>query len=184
MATNMAIIIYFSHGGETIINGQKVIREKGNTAILAENIAAKISAEIYSLKPKKPYPKDYDLLVEQACHKKNLPTDFSDLPVQINHEEIFIGYPNWCGTMPEIVQQFLTSQDFSGRNIYPFCTHEGSALGNSIADLKKLCPTASIKTGLAVRGSNVEKSQTAIDNWLMQYQCDTCHKKRLKKGSL
>ncbi|MBV7390981.1 MULTISPECIES: flavodoxin [Enterococcus] len=180
----MAIIIYFSHGGETIINGQKVVREKGNTAILAENIAAKIDAEIYSLKPSQPYPENYDALVEQVCHKKELTTDFIDLSINVDDDEFFIGYPNWCGTMPEILQHFLASQDFSGKNIYPFCTHEGSALGSSLVDLKNLCPTAIIKTGLAVRGSKVEKSQTAIDNWLMQYQCDTCHKKQLKKGSL
>lgn len=181
----MAIIIYFSHAGETIINGKKVLQEIGNTAILAQNIADKIQAEIYPLKPVVDYPKNYDLLVEKACHQNDLSTDFIDLPIDFAEEtEIFIGYPNWCGTMPKIMQHFLKTQDFSRKNIYPFCTHEGSALGSSLADLKRICPTATIKTGLAIRGSKVEKSQTAIDNWLMQYQCDTCHKKQLKKGSL
>ena len=56
--------------------------------------------------------------------------------------------------------------DFSGKKIAPFITHEGSALGKSVADLKTLCPGATILDGLAVRGGRVQNSQAEIDQWL------------------
>lgn len=35
--------------------------------------------------------------------------------------------------------------DFTGKAIFPFCTHEGSGMGHSKADIKRLCPTADVK---------------------------------------
>jgi len=56
--------------------------------------------------------------------------------------------------------------DFSGKTIIPFCTHEGSELGRSVADLKKLCPKSTILEGLAIRGSAAHNSHDRIDEWL------------------
>ena len=48
-----------------------------------------------------------------------------------DYDVIFLGYPNWCGTMPMALWTFLENHDFSGKTIYPFCTHEGSGVGHS-----------------------------------------------------
>jgi flavodoxin len=40
--------------------------------------------------------------------------------------------------MPMAVFTFLESYDFSGKTIVPYCTHEGSGLGSSERDIKKL----------------------------------------------
>ncbi|MBO5319226.1 MAG: hypothetical protein J6B01_05395 [Ruminococcus sp.] len=61
---------------------------------------------------------------------------------------------------------FLERFDFSGKVIKPFCTHEGSGLGGSINDIKKLCPEADVGTGLAIRGGNAEKSKADIEKWI------------------
>ncbi|WP_208597330.1 flavodoxin [Trichlorobacter lovleyi] len=45
----------------------------------------------------------------------------------------------------------LESCDFSGKTIVPYCTHEGSGLGRSERDIKRLCPTAKV---LSVSGDN------------------------------
>ncbi len=82
------------------------------------------------------------------------------------YDVIYLGYPNWWGTMPMVLFTFLESYDFKGKTIIPFCTHEGSALGTSIRDIKKLCPDANIKQGLAIRGGNVNSSDKAIEDWL------------------
>lgn len=44
--------------------------------------------------------------------------------------------PNWWSAFPMAVFTFLESYDFSGKTIIPFCTHEGSGLGNSERDIK------------------------------------------------
>ena len=50
--------------------------------------------------------------------------------------------------------------------VMPFCTHEGSGMGNSERDLKKLIPNADIRKGLAIHGSSVSKAKSTINHWL------------------
>ena len=75
-----------------------------------------------------------------------------------SYEVIYIGYPNWWGTMPMAVFTFLESYDFSGKTIIPYCTHEGSGMGSSERDIKKLCPNARVLPGLAIRGGSVDRA--------------------------
>jgi flavodoxin len=79
---------------------------------------------------------------------------------------IFLGYPNWWGTMPMAVFTFLEDHDFSGKTIIPFCTHEGSGLGRSESDIKKICPHATVLTGLSIRGGSVYRAENDISAWL------------------
>ena len=83
-----------------------------------------------------------------------------------DYEVIYLGYPNWWGTFPMAVFTFLESYDFSGKTIIPFCTHEGSGIGSSERDIKKLCPDAKVLTGLAIRGGSVKSADSIIKSWL------------------
>ncbi len=75
-------------------------------------------------------------------------------------------YPNWWGTMPQLMITFLEEYNFSGKTVIPFCTHEGSGFGRSVTDLRKACPKAKFLDGLAVRGSEVKKAQRDINGWV------------------
>jgi flavodoxin len=83
-----------------------------------------------------------------------------------SYEVIYIGYPNWWGTMPMAVFTFLESYDFSGKTIIPYCTHEGSGMGSSEGDIKKLCPNARVLPGLAIRGGSVDRADKDLSSWL------------------
>jgi flavodoxin len=85
-----------------------------------------------------------------------------------SYNVVFVGYPNWRGTIPMPVATFLSEYDFSGKTIAPFCTNEGSGLGRSVLDIRKLCPHSTILDGLAVRGSDVKKSQNEVSAWLRE----------------
>lgn len=61
---------------------------------------------------------------------------------------------------------FLERFDFTGKTIYPFCTHEGSGMGSSERDIKRLCPGARLEKGLAIRGGSVDKAEKEIQKWL------------------
>ena len=56
--------------------------------------------------------------------------------------------------------------DLAGKRIAPFITHEGSALGRSVADIKVFCPKAVVLDGLAVRGSRAASAQGEVAAWL------------------
>jgi flavodoxin len=68
--------------------------------------------------------------------------------------------------MPMAVFTFLDSHDFSGKTIVPYCTHEGSGLGNSERDIKKLYPTAKVLPGLAIIGGTDARADNDVANWL------------------
>ena len=61
---------------------------------------------------------------------------------------------------------FLEHFDFSGKTIRPFCTHEGSGMGSSVSDIKKLCPGAKVEEGLAIRGGGVNNAEKDIKAWI------------------
>ena len=61
---------------------------------------------------------------------------------------------------------FLEQVDFSGKTVYPFCTHEGSGMGHSEADIRRLCPGARVEKGLAIHGADVGRAEKSIARWL------------------
>jgi|WetSurMetagenome_2_1015567.scaffolds.fasta_scaffold74594_2 flavodoxin len=141
----------------------------GNTREIANQIHGIVGGDIFEIQPVKPYPADYDACVKQA--RQELDSGYRpELKTRVQNIEsydmVFIGYPNWWGTFPAPVRVFLTEYDFSGKKIVPFCTHEGSGLGRSAADIAKLCPRSDLLDGLAVRGSIVRTAQGKVADWL------------------
>jgi len=143
----------------------------GNTEVIANLIHESVGGDIFKIVTVDPYPTDYNACVEQA--RKELESNYRPkLATRVENMEsydvIFLGYPNWCGTMPMAVFTFLEEYNFSGKTIIPFCTHEGSGLGNSVRDIARLCPNSTLLDGLAIRGSNVRSAQTQKDvaDWL------------------
>ena len=82
------------------------------------------------------------------------------------YDVIFLGYPNWWGTMPMPVYTFLESYDFSGKKIVPFCTHEGSSMGHSEKDIAKACPKSTILEGLAIHGTSASSAESKVSSWI------------------
>ena len=64
---------------------------------------------------------------------------------------------------------FLEGHDFFGKIILPLCTHEGSGMGRSEADIQAACPGAKVEKGLAVTGGKVAQAENDIRKWLERY---------------
>ena len=84
------------------------------------------------------------------------------------YDILFLGYPNWWGTMPMPVWTFLEGLDTRSKKIAPFCTNEGSGMGRSEKDLRKLCPEAEILQGLAITGHEAGQSGALFEEWTRQ----------------
>ena len=82
------------------------------------------------------------------------------------YNTVILAYPNYWGTMPMAVFTFLENFDFSGKTILPLCTNEGSGMGGSERDIKKTCPGADVKSGLAVTGSEAANAGSRVKKWL------------------
>lgn len=141
----------------------------GNTDYVAKHIHNQIGGDIVKLETVNPYPEQYRATTIQA--KKELEADFRPaLKNKINniadYDVIFIGSPNWWGTMSMPIRTFLYDYDLSGKQVALFITHEGSGLGRSMDDLRKFEPNAVILDGIAIRGGSAEGSQSQVQQWL------------------
>jgi flavodoxin len=161
------LVAYFSRAGENYNVG---FLKTGNTAVMAEYIHERLpGSDIFMIEPVVPYPDKYDECTEVAKKEQNenaRPAIKSHI-VDINkYDVIYIGYPIWWGTIPQIMFTFLEEYNLSGKTIVPFCTHAGSSFGSSVNDLKKKCPKSKFIDGLAVSGSNVKKAQKEVNAWV------------------
>jgi flavodoxin len=149
------LIAYFSHSG--------------NTRSVADQIHKTVGGDIFEIKTVNQYPKEYRPTTEAAKREQEANARPA-LATQVNnldsYDVIFLGYPIWWGTIPMALFTFLESYNFSGKTIIPFCTHGGSGLGRSIADITRLCPQSTVREGLAIRGGSVGSAQNDITAWL------------------
>lgn len=83
-----------------------------------------------------------------------------------DYKNIVVGYPNWWGTMPMAMFTFLEHYDLTGKKIIPFCTNEGSGMGSSERDLKKICKGAEVKSGLSIHGAEADQSRSKVEAWI------------------
>lgn len=163
------LVAYFSHNKENYFNGTIQSIEVGNTQVVAEKLQNMLKADIYQIQPLHEYPEKYDECIARAkeeLNKDERPKIMNRVPHMEDYDRIYLGFPNWWGTMPMCVWTFLESYDLKGKKIYPFCTHEGSGMGNSVNDLKKLCSQSIIKHALAIRGSQVNQSDNKLKEWI------------------
>lgn len=164
------LVVYFSRADEN--TGGVGYIEKGNTKILAEMIAERTHGDIFEIKTVKPYPKEYRPATEAAKQEKEenaRPEIVGELPDLSKYDVVFLGYPIWWSDMPMPVYTFLDRENFAGKIILPFCTHEGSGLSDtqrSIADVTK----ADVREGFALQGHIAQKSpeeaRTALYEWM------------------
>ena len=93
--------------------------------------------------------------------------ELSAMPESLDgYDEIYLGYPNYWGTMPMAVFTFLEHFDLTGKTIHPFCTHEGSGLSNTEKDIAKAARGAKVEKGLAIHGSHVDDAEADIRKWI------------------
>ena len=161
------LIAYYSRAGQNYVSGDIVNLSVGNTAALAKKIHAITGGDLFEIRTAKSYPTDYHEATEVAqreLREKARPELVGDLPDVSSYDVVILGYPNWWGTMPMAVYSFIEkSGNLAGKTILPFCTHEGSGMGNSVRDLKKLCPDATVLPGLPIKGTRMYRNDPTVD---------------------
>lgn len=149
------LVAYFSHSG--------------NTRVVAGQIRDIVGGDTFEIVAVDPYPADYDEAVERARKEldgKCRPKLKTRVKSMESYDVVFIGYPNWWGTIPMPVASFLSDYDFSRKTIAPYCTHEGSRLGRSVEHITELCPKSIVRDGLAIRGRDVKNVRKEVAEWL------------------
>jgi flavodoxin len=166
-----SLIACFSRSGNNYVGGSIVNLPVGNTEVVAKMIQEMTKGTLFHIEAVKAYPGDYTETTEvaqQELRANARPELTGHLEILASYDMIFLGYPNWYGTMPMPVFTFLEEYDFSGKTIAPFCTHEGSGMGRSVEDIRKMCPQSAVTDGLAIRGGDVKNAQNGVSGWLRE----------------
>jgi flavodoxin len=169
MRGKKSLIAYFSRKGDNYVNGAIENLPVGNTEVAANMIRKLIGGDEFRIQTVDDYPSDYKKttdVAKQELRENARPKLSGHVDSMDEYSLIFLGYPNWWGTMPMAVFTFLEEYDFSGKTVRPFCTHEGSGLGRSESDIKKICLHATVLKGLSIKGGSVHRAENDISAWL------------------
>ena len=153
-------------GASIVVKNKDVL---GNMQYMAMTIQEAIGGELFRIETKEKYPLEHETLVNQAKEEQNEEVR-PELATHIENVEqydmIFLGYPNWWGDMPQPLYTFLEEYDFSGKTIIPFNSHGGSGFSNTIEEIKKLQPNATVRDdGLSISRNDVADSEQEMTDW-------------------
>lgn len=142
----------------------------GVTKNAAEKLAKATNADLFEIKPVRPYT-DADL---DWTDKKSRSTiemnDLSSRPEIANkcenmgsYDVVFVGFPIWWYVEPRIIDTFLESYDFSGKTVIPFATSGGSGLGKTAENFKKILGAdVTVKDGKML----TRTSEVVVSDWI------------------
>ena len=166
------LIAYFSRADENYFGGAMRYVKVGNTEIVCGIIGKLLGsarADSFKIEMKTPYSPVYMTCIDEA--KKDLRSgarpELVSIPDSLDeYDTVLLAYPNYWGTMPMAVRTFLDHFDFTGKTVLPLCTNEGSGMGSSERDLKKMLAGAEVRRGLSVTGSRAASSGAEVKRWL------------------
>ena len=171
LADKRVLVAFFSRTGE---NYEVGYIEKGNTHIVAEQIAALTKADaVFEIRTTAPYPVDYHEMTrvakeEQAENAR--PALAARVEDMASYDVIYLGYPIWYQDLPMPVYTFLESYDFTGKTIIPFCTGMGNSMSGMEEDIPHFARGAQLCKGFGIQGKLVhnspEQAKIHVANWL------------------
>lgn len=141
----------------------------GNTRVIAGSIHRALVADLFEIRPARPYPEDYDETVAQATRERDRgyePPLEPGAPDVGAYDTVFLGFPIWGGTASPPIRSFLRAHDFSGKTIRPFITHGGYGLGNSLKVLADHAPSAQIEPPFVMEADQERRTLDQVKRWL------------------
>ena len=159
-----------NEGGKKVKTAVIYFSWSGNTRFAAETIAKKTGADLFEIKAETPYNSNFNKCCDEAkpeCYGKKLrpikPIAGLDLA---KYDVVFVGTPNWWGTMAPPVRTWVTqSKDaLKGKTVCLFQTHGGGGMqrvgkdfAEAIGDAAKVLPPK------AFAGSSIKLSVPALE---------------------
>ena len=136
----------------------------GVTARVANNLAEAAKADLFEIRPQKPYTKD-DLNWNDKNSRSSIEMSDTEARPAIDgsavnmeqYDHVFLGFPIWWYVAPRIINTFLESYDFAGKKIILFATSGGSGFGKAASELRASCPGAIIEEGRILNGNPSKK---------------------------
>ena len=142
----------------------------GNTERVANAIAEATGGDLFELTPADPYTDaDLDWTDESSRVVREYENpEERDVALTVDtpdnwadYDVVYLGYPIWWGIAAWPVNDFVASNDFTGKTVIPFCTSSSSGLGESGQLLADLAGTGTWLEGERFRSSASQEDVTA-----------------------
>lgn len=131
----------------------------GVTKRAAEQLACLTGADLYEIRPEKPYSReDLDWKNKQSRSSLEMmdpssrPPLAQSVPDVSSYYIVYIGFPVWWGVAPRPVNTFIESAHLEGKPVYIFATSGGSGIDYALNDMKKNYPSLDIRGGKLLKG--------------------------------
>ena len=131
----------------------------GVTKRAAEQLACLTGADLYEIRPEKPYSReDLDWRNKQSRSSLEMmdpssrPPLAQSVPDVSSYDMVYIGFPVWWGVAPRPVNTFIESAHLEGKPVYIFATSGGSGIDYALNDMKKNYPSLDIRGGKLLKG--------------------------------
>lgn len=145
------------------------LSRSGNTRVLAGALSRRFGAERVELRPREPWPDDYEEMVAWATRMRAqegaLPLA-EPLPAMESYRTVFLGFPIWGMDLPAVTASFLRGHDLAGKTVVPFVTHGGYGTGDALQTAQALAPNARFRDPFVLRCDQERDTLRRLDEWL------------------
>lgn len=151
-----------STGGKTLV---VYYSASGNIENVSNVIAKTLGADLFELEPVEPYSNDDlnwtndDSRVTRE-HENEDERDVELVSATVDnwseYDTVFIGYPIWWGIAAWPVDEFIETNDFTGKTVIPFATSASSGMGQSGELLAEMAGTGDWQEGQRFRSGASE----------------------------
>ena len=143
--------------------------ESGRTAGVAKELADAIGADLFEIRPVKPYSaSDLNYMNPIArCNrefmrKKKVPVEGKVGGFE-EYELVLIGFPIWYGCAPIVVNTFCSGYDWSGKKVALFATSGGSGIGKTVKKLEPYVKGAEILDARMMNGAGAKELKAWVE---------------------
>ena len=149
------------------------LTRSGNTRVIAETLHRQLGADLFEIRPARPYPADYEQHVAQAKQERDsgrAPPLAAFVDDIASYSEIFLGFPIWGETAPPPIRSFLKAHDLRGKTLRPFITHGGYGVGEAPSVLASYAPAARIEEAFVLEADQERRTLNQVRDWLGRLQ--------------
>ena len=145
------------------------LTRSGNTRVIAETLHRQLGADLFEIRPARPYPEDYEEHVAQATRERDSSYEppLADRVTGIAaYDEVFLGFPVWGETAPPPIRSFLKAYDLRGKTLRPFITHGGFGVGDTPSVLSSHPQGARIAAPFVMEADQERRTLNQVKEWL------------------
>ena len=141
----------------------------GHTHRVAQEIHDLTGGDWCEIYPWQPYPMAFTELLDQV--KKEVQTGYHPrlLPGASNpkpYSVVFVGSPNWCGTIAPPLASWLAKNNLSHKIILPFYSHCGGVPCDFSRDIARFCPQSDVREALSVIEDGGDNLRDVLIQWI------------------